>query len=86
MIHGIYSVLDAAAGAYGVPWFAPTDAHAMRSFQDLCLDPETVPGRHPADFSLYRIGSFNLETAELRPADLSVLANGAAVVTEMPDA
>ncbi len=82
---GVYSVLDAKAGAYAIPFFAPTDPHAIRSFSDLVNDPNTVPGRHPEDFSLHKIGDFDIETAALVNGKLHVLANGVALIKGMDD-
>lgn len=82
LVEGCYTVLDAKSGGFHTPFFAPTDGHALRSFQELVTAPDTIPGKHPEDFSLHRIGSFNSETAEFTPMPPKNLTNGAAIVAQ----
>lgn len=56
---GIYSVLDKAVMAYMTPFFARADGEAMRSFKDACLDTSHNFNKHAADYTLYRLGSFD---------------------------
>lgn len=63
----VYCVYDNKSLAYGVPFFAPTDGSAIRSFGDLSNDNNTTVGRHPADFALFCIGSYDDQKAALSP-------------------
>lgn len=54
-----YSVFDHKTVVYGVPFFAPTDGSAVRSFQDLAHDLNTTVGRHPGDFALFCVGEYD---------------------------
>jgi len=54
-----YSVYDNKSLVYGVPFFAPTDGSAIRSFRDLANDTNTTVGRHPGDFVLYCVGLYD---------------------------
>lgn len=54
----IYSVLDLKTGVFCTPFFMLTDEAAIRDFSHAASDLNTTVGRHPADFTLYRIGSF----------------------------
>lgn len=60
-----YSVYDNKALVYGTPFFAPTDGAAVRLFQELANDLNTTVGRHPNDFSLFCVGSFDDQHAVL---------------------
>lgn len=62
-----YSVYDNKALVYGVPFFAPTDGSAVRSFSDLANDLQTTVGSHPGDFSLYCVGSYDDQDASFLP-------------------
>lgn len=62
-----YSIYDDKALVYGVPFFAPTHGSAIRSLRDLANDPNTTVGRHPRDFVLYLIGSYDDERGIIRP-------------------
>jgi hypothetical protein len=59
MLTHAYSVYDRKGLIYNAPFFAVTDGSAVRSFQDLANDPQTSVGRHPMDYVLYRVGSFD---------------------------
>lgn len=54
-----YCIYDNKALAYHPPFFAGTDASAVRSLQDVCNDMNTTIGRHPGDFALYCVGEFD---------------------------
>lgn len=61
MIYVIVSVYDQAAGAYGRPVFVAAVGQAMRSFTDevnRVADTNEV-NRHPEDFKLFEVGSFD---------------------------
>src|SRR5258708_3350659 len=67
MLTHAYCVYDRKAQLYNVPFFAITDGSAVRSFQDLANDPQTTVGRHPLDYVLFRVGSFDDATGLLIP-------------------
>ncbi|QGH73234.1 MAG: DNA binding protein [Microviridae sp. ctKAt32] len=57
----IFSVYDSKALCYGVPFFMATVGAAVRAFQDVANDVNSVINRHPMDFVLYKIGEFDDE-------------------------
>jgi len=61
----IYSIFDTASGLYSRPFFTPSDAEAIRSFTDISMDAEHPIGKHPEDYTLYRIGLFDDTTGLL---------------------
>lgn len=70
MILKIFSVLDSKAGFFGKPFFAQQDASAVRDFADAVNDgsnPNNLWHKHPEDFSLYYIGDYDDQNAELTP-------------------
>ena len=65
MIYMVFSIYDEKAEVFNTPFFQRAEPEAIRAFADLAVDPNTLIGRHPADFSLYYIGEYNDHTSEL---------------------
>ncbi len=61
----IYSIFDTASGLYSRPFFTASDAESIRSFTDIASDAEHPIGKHPEDYTLFRIGTFDDATALL---------------------
>lgn len=57
----IVSVKDTAAQAFGRPVFVPSTAVAVRSFRDEVNRKDSTEdlARHPDDFELYELASFD---------------------------
>jgi len=55
----IYSIYDTASGLYSRPFFTQSDAEAVRSFKDISLDADHPIGKHPEDYTLFRLGVFD---------------------------
>lgn len=65
-----YTLHDVKAVSYSPPFFCANDAIAKRMLLDLVSDPDTMPGRHPSDFKLYKIGTFDEGNAALMPLNI----------------
>lgn len=74
----VLSVFDAASAAFGRPIFVHGVGSAVRSFGDEVRReaPDNEMFRHPADFSLYRIGEFDDNSGELFPCTPERVALG----------
>lgn len=59
MLLRAYSIFDNKALQYNPPFYAATDGAAVRSLQDIVNDPNTSVGRHPADYILYCVGTWD---------------------------
>lgn len=62
MIINVYSVFDSKLATFGRPWYELTDSAAIRAFSDAVMDgsnPNNQFHKHPEDFSLYSLGSFD---------------------------
>lgn len=61
MIHVICAVRDRAADAFMRPFAIPSAAMAVRTFRDEVnrADQSNEMYRHPEDYDLYEIGSFD---------------------------
>jgi len=59
MIVNAYTIFDTKALTYSNPFFAVTHGSALRIVSDAANDLNTSLGRHPADFILYQVGTYN---------------------------
>ena len=59
-----YTIFDVASGTYMRPFFCGADGEATRGFNDIALDANHEVGKHPQDYTLYRMGSFNRQLWE----------------------
>lgn len=75
-----YTIYDVASGVYMRPFFSQADGQAVRGFKDIALDADHEVGKHPEDYTLYRIGTFNDTTGKMTGEDLEKLATGLEMV------
>ena len=76
MISHVYAVFDRASGVYDRPFPALTDQAAIRSFGDVVMDTSHPIGKHPGDFTLMRVGSWNDNTGKLEGSVPEKIING----------
>lgn len=55
----VYTIRDAKVGAYAQPYFSPTHGSAIRAFADHVNETGTAANKHPEDFSLYVISTYD---------------------------
>lgn len=80
----IFSIFDSKAEAYITPFFLPNTALAVRAFAN-CVNSDTHQfGTNPADYTLFLIGDFNDNDAELIPCVPRSLGNGLEFKTSEP--
>ena len=75
----IISVRDSAADAFHAPLFFPAIGMAERWFRDECNSqtPDAVLAKHPEDYELVLLGSFETVTGEVIPHAPRSLLRGA---------
>jgi hypothetical protein len=66
MINCVFAIYDQAAKAYMSPFSFQSPGQAIRAFTDLANDQNTNVGKHPEDYSLFQIGSFDDEKGLLK--------------------
>lgn len=69
MIKGIYVIYDSKAESYNDPVYFPNDQVAMRAAVDLVSQGDNQIRNHPEDFTLFKVGEYDDETAHIKPAD-----------------
>lgn len=73
----MFTIYDTKVLVFSAPFFAANIGTAIRIVQDTLRDRDTALARHPNDFVLYCLGSFNSQTGELtprKPENLGVIA------------
>lgn len=85
MILQIFSVYDRAAMTYGHPFCMVAIPAASRAFIDQFDAPNTLLAKHPDDFELRHIGSFDDESGEIQTFPVShTIITGTAVMAMRP--
>lgn len=64
MILKVFTVYDSKAEAYLPPFMMHTKAQAIRAFCDTVNSPDSVFAKHPEDYTLFEIASFDDSIAE----------------------
>ncbi|WNK13348.1 MAG: nonstructural protein [Microvirus sp.] len=59
MTFEVCSVFDSATDSYGRPFLVPHVGQAVRSFTDEARNPESDIAKHPGDFTLFHLCSFD---------------------------
>lgn len=59
MLLRAFTLHDTKALNYSPPFFQPNDAMAVRMLMDLVADLNTSVGRHPSDYRLYCVGTYD---------------------------
>ena len=77
-----YTIYDVASGIYMRPFFSPADGQAIRGFKDIATDADHEVGKHPEDYTLYRIGTYNDTTGAIAGEELEKMATGLEMVSE----
>lgn len=69
MILKAFAIYDVKGEVYNTPFFFGANGQAIRAFKDLANDKQTTVGRHPGDFKLMVIGTFDDNSGELVASD-----------------
>lgn len=70
MILKVFAVRDTKAQAFLQPFYSPSVGSALRAFSDAVNDGQCPFNKHPEDYILYEIGSYDDATAALDPLDV----------------
>jgi len=63
MKHQIFAIYDSKAGAYLPPWTIHKEEMAIRLFADMIHDPNHQFAKNPADYTLFKIGTYDDNSA-----------------------
>ncbi len=84
-----FAVYDMKAAAYGSPMFMSNAGLALRGFSDAVADPQCGMAKHPEDYTLYEIGTWEpndgILTALTPPVIVAAAASVMALVRPAPE-
>lgn len=61
MIDQLFAVFDVKMRLFMAPFVGRNVDSALRQFSDMCNNPNGLMVRHPEDYVLYEIGTFDVE-------------------------
>lgn len=75
---------DSVARVYSPPFYMASQNVAIRAFALAANTPDSKVGLHPSDYSLFQLGEFDDETAELTPCNPHINLGLAAALIKGP--
>lgn len=78
----IYAVKDVKSGLFSSTHVQQSNGVAIRSFSQACEDESTQFYKYPSDFSLYHLGTLNIETGEISSNTPEQISNASEFVTK----
>ena len=69
MIHNMYVIYDSKAGVYNKPFYLMNHEVAIRAATDLMMDGNTEIAKHPEDYAMFHVGTYDDERAYIEPFD-----------------
>lgn len=55
----MFTVYDIKAKSYLPPFYMQSTGQAMRTFEDTVNDPDHAFGKHPEDYVIFEVGTFD---------------------------
>ncbi|MBT7660362.1 MAG: nonstructural protein [Bacteroidetes bacterium] len=65
MLQKLFTVYDSKAENYSNPVYLASTGLAVRTFSDSVQDPESPFAKHPADYTLFELGTYDDQTAKM---------------------
>jgi len=82
----MFAILDGKSGIYNQPWSAVSTGVALRMFSDIVNDPKTAISRHPEDYTICELGSFDDNTGTFEGlVSPKPLGNAASYIVHIPE-
>lgn len=78
----IVAIYDRKTEAFGQPFFVRHSGEAIRAMQDEVNNKDSTLAKHPTDFELYVIGTFNDVTGDLKQIEHRKLAQAEELIRE----
>ncbi len=77
-----YAIKDIQTKLFTNPHFMTNEIIAKRAFENACKNPESNFNQYPSDYSLYHVGSYNIESGKMTSTTPSQIANATEYVTD----
>lgn len=79
----IFTVHDVKAETFMPPFFVPSKGLAIRAFEDCINSDDHHFGKHPADYTLFSLGSFDTDTGTFDFTEKKSIGNGVEFVNPL---
>jgi len=76
----VFAIRDIAINAFDRPFCVTHLGQAERAFRDACTDPQSNLAKHPEDYELYQLGTFDDGTGVFEVGQPVQISTGKAVV------
>lgn len=80
MLYNAYSMKDTKSGTFGIPFFKINDNLAQRDFITLMKQADGVMKQFPADFELWKVGTFDDQVGVMNGGYPEYMMNGVEAV------
>lgn len=74
----IFAIKDLKIGSFTKPFVDTHEQNAIRGFEQVINDKQSMYAKYPEDFELWKIGSFNDESGKVE-GNIQCLTNGMAL-------
>lgn len=64
MLFGVFGVYDSGISTWMPPLYFRNKGEALRWWQELCNNAESKIAKHPSDYTLFEVGSWNDDSNE----------------------
>jgi hypothetical protein len=78
-----YAIYDRKAAQYSDPVFFLTDGVALRMFEEVAKDDRAPYSKHPEDYSVRHIGTYDQDTGIISPCEIRVIMEVAQVLARV---
>lgn len=65
MEYKMFSIRDTKAEVFFPPWYKQTHGEAERAFADIVSDDKSTIHKHPEDFDLFFVGTYDDQTGKI---------------------
>lgn len=72
----VCAIMDSKVSAFSPPMYFRTKGEAVRAFLDALKDTGTVLSKHPRDYQLFLLGTFDDSSGLLSPVTAELLMAG----------
>jgi len=80
-----YCVYDRKSMVYNTPYFLSNDNVALRHFDTVMQSPDSLVGRYPEDYQMFRIASMETSTGVVTPEEFPVYIISGTAMIKMRD-
>jgi hypothetical protein len=71
----LFTIYDTKSETYFQPFYMLNTAMALRQFADMANDKESNISKHPEDYTLYHLGSWQDQDAKFETIDKKLIAS-----------